>query len=259
MINSVIPWMGGKFNARKKIINFFPEHQCYVEVFGGAGHVLFGKEPSKREVYNDLDGELVNLFRVIQDKPQELLASFRWTTNSRQEFQDMKTADTSKLSNVLRARRWIYILKNAFGANHPEKATFGTAKGKRSLGVNLETILKTIERAHWRLLGVTIESLDFEKLLSVYDAKGTLFFLDPPYWKTKYYKYNFQLSDWKRLVNALRKLKGQFFMTVSGDKEMLEFFKGFEIKEVPVRYTVMKEVDKSKEFKEIWVSNYPLK
>jgi DNA adenine methylase len=66
MLNAPICWMGGKHRLRKEIIKRLPQHTCYVEVFGGAGWVLFGKDPSPVEVYNDIDGELVNFFRVVK-------------------------------------------------------------------------------------------------------------------------------------------------------------------------------------------------
>ncbi len=87
-MDSFIAWIGGKKRLRGEIIRRFPKDGVdkYVEPFGGAGWVLFGKEPHKREVYNDINGELVNLFRMAKHHPDALQAELDWTLNSREEF-----------------------------------------------------------------------------------------------------------------------------------------------------------------------------
>lgn len=84
MAKSPIKLVGGKSKLAPLIISMFPKHICYIEVFGGAGHVLFAKPPSTVEVYNDLDGELVNFFRVVKHRHQELIRAFDWVLVSRQ-------------------------------------------------------------------------------------------------------------------------------------------------------------------------------
>lgn len=78
MMNSPIPWLGGKRLLRKRVISLFPEHKCYVEVFGGGAWVLFGKEPSSVEVLNDIDGELINFYRIVKCCHHELLLELQW-------------------------------------------------------------------------------------------------------------------------------------------------------------------------------------
>lgn len=76
MVNSPFKWVGGKSRLRKQIVAILPSHTCYVEPFAGAAWVLFAKPPSDVEVLNDIDQELVNFFRVVKEKPEELIASF---------------------------------------------------------------------------------------------------------------------------------------------------------------------------------------
>ena len=83
MINSPFRWVGGKSRLRRHIIPLLPPHTCYVEPFAGAAWVLFGKPPSSVEVINDIDQELINFFRVIKERPEELIASFEWDLVSR--------------------------------------------------------------------------------------------------------------------------------------------------------------------------------
>jgi hypothetical protein len=76
MLNAPLKWVGGKKKAREEIVRMIPPHTCYAEVFGGAGWILFAKEPSDVEVWNDIDGDLVNFYRVIKSKPEEFMATF---------------------------------------------------------------------------------------------------------------------------------------------------------------------------------------
>ena len=85
-MGSFLPYFGGKSRLAKTIISKFPQHGCYVEVFAGGAHVLFGKEPSRAEVINDLDRDLVTLYRVIKHHPEELHRQFKYSLVSRSEF-----------------------------------------------------------------------------------------------------------------------------------------------------------------------------
>ncbi len=114
-IRSPIKWVGGKSKLRKTIVPMIPKHECYVEVFGGAGWVLFSKEPSRVEVLNDIDGELMNFFRVVKSHPEELIRSFDWDLTSREEFNRLLQQDPTKLSEVERAHRFYYIIMASWG------------------------------------------------------------------------------------------------------------------------------------------------
>jgi len=254
MIDSPISWVGGKRLLRKKIIAKLPPHKCYVEVFGGAGWVLFGKNPSKIEVYNDINRDVVNLYEVIRDRKGELIASFDWSLNSRQEFLDLRVVDPEKLDPIRRARRMFYMMKNAFGGFAPPKGTFGTSKNTRQVGVNFDTVYKVLEKAHWRLVNVWIENLDYQQLIKVYDDNGTLFFLDPPYYRMKYYPDSFQESDFQVLFETLRNIKGKFLMTLNNHPKMLDLFGGFKIEEIEAPYSVNKT--KQTSGKELYITNF---
>src|SRR3990172_3678406 len=106
MVNSRFKWVGGKSRLRKQIISLLPQHTCYVELFSGAAWVLFGKPPSSVEVLNDIDQELITFFRIVKEKPEELIASFDWELVSRAEFQRLATLDTNQLTDVQRAHRF---------------------------------------------------------------------------------------------------------------------------------------------------------
>jgi DNA adenine methylase len=114
-MDAPICWLGGKRRLRKTIIKLIPEHTCYVEVFGGAGWVLFGKEPSKAEIYNDIDGELVNFFRIVKNCHRAFLQAYDLMLVSRKLFTDFVNTDPADLDEIQRAVRFFYIIKTAFG------------------------------------------------------------------------------------------------------------------------------------------------
>ena len=115
VINSPFKWVGGKSRLRKRIISLFPPHTCYVELFAGAAWVLFGKPPSDVEVLNDLDQDLITFFRVVREKPAELIASFEWELVSRAEFERLAKVDVSQLTDVQRAHRFYYLIMAGWG------------------------------------------------------------------------------------------------------------------------------------------------
>src|SRR5437588_10558975 len=109
-----LSYIGGKNRLAKRVIGIFPEHTTYVEAFAGGAQVLFHKEPSAVEVLNDLDGEIVNFFRVCQWHHEELIRYFRFSLASRTLFELQKVTDPATLTDIQRAARYLYILKNSF-------------------------------------------------------------------------------------------------------------------------------------------------
>ena len=85
------PWMGGKRRLAKHLLPLFPKHTCYVEPFCGAAALFFLRDtPAKKEVINDINGEIVNLFRVVQAHPEEFFRQFEWSLPARQQFDWLK-------------------------------------------------------------------------------------------------------------------------------------------------------------------------
>lgn len=111
--------MGGKFQQANQIIRLFPYHRCYVEVFGGAGHVIFAKNPntSKVEVYNDINDELVNFFMTARDHTEELIERLDTLPYSRALYQKWKKEPLPD-NLIERACRWFYILHSSFAAKY---------------------------------------------------------------------------------------------------------------------------------------------
>lgn len=178
-------WHGGKWLLAPWIIEHLPPHQVYVEPFGGAASVLLRKPRSYAEVYNDLDGDVVNLFRVLQDETltERLISLLEVTPFARDEFE---LAYRPARSRVERARRLIIRSFMGFGSNgHNARVKTGfRANSKRSgttpardwgnLPPNLEAVAD-------RFRGVVVESKDAAEVMLAHDAPGTIHYVDPPY------------------------------------------------------------------------------
>ena len=210
-MNSPLPYLGGKSRLADRIVRLIPaDHLCYCEPLCGAASVFFRKEPSKVEVLNDADGELVTFWRVIQNHLEEFLRYFKFALVSREIFKIEQQRAPSTLTDVQRAVRYFYLQKTCFGG-HVRKRTFGTGATSPS-GLNLTTLEETLLEVHWRLARVTVEHLDVCDCIRLYDRPTTFFYLDPPYWETEGYAVPFKEADYMRLRDALAKIKGRFLL-----------------------------------------------
>ena len=254
-MNGVVPYFGGKHNLAKRIIEKIPEHTCYVEAFAGGASVFFAKEPSKAEVINDIDRDVVTLYRVIKHHPEELYRQYKYCLTSRAEFEREKNdVNADGLTDIQRAARYLYLQKNGFGGSVTHRA-WGTATTRARFNVlSLESVL---EQAWLRLAGVYVESKDFRDILTIYDRPHTFFFLDPPYWRIKEYNHNFGDQDFIDLAALLRGLQGKFLMTLNDTPEVRDIFAGFNREEVTLKYTCTRSVEGRKKLRtELLFSNY---
>ena len=218
MIASPIKWVGGKRRFRERIVSLIPEHSCYVELFSGAAWVLFGKEPSDVEILNDIDGELVNFFRVVRDSHEDLISAFDWDLVSREEFDRLAGLDTTSLSELERAHRFFYLIMASWGGelNYPRLQTSVSDKGhgNRLIGA-LKRLRKRIEPVHRRLRTVIIENLDWEACFDRYDKDKVLMYIDPPYPDNKV-NYAHNMRSWnehERLADRLEAAKCKWILS----------------------------------------------
>jgi len=186
---SPFPWFGGKQQLADRILELFPEHNVYVEVFGGGASVLLSKAPGKLDVYNDRDDGLVNFFRCLRDHADELVPLLELTPYARAEWEDARRTWTSIDDPVERARRWYVIAAGSFaGFAARDNGDAGRGWGGERLGrMHLSRAASTANRVDniWkfveRLRLVQIENLDWRACLERYDDPDALFYLDPPY------------------------------------------------------------------------------
>ena len=253
MAKPIVPWMGGKTRLAKEILPLFPEHQCYVEPFAGGAAIFYKKEPVKAEVLNDINGELVNLYRVVQHHLEEFVRQFKWAISSRQVFEWEKMKNPETLTDIQRAARFYYLQKLAFGGK-VDGQTFGTATTDKPR-LNLLRLEEDLSAAHLRLSSVNIEHLDWLKCIEKYDREHTLFYLDPPYYETAGYGVDFGLEQYEKMAELARTIKGKMVISINDHPTIKKLFKGFSIKTVPITYTVG-TVNNRKKANELIITNW---
>ena|ERR1017187_1787667 len=245
-------YIGGKNRLATKIIPLFPEHTTYVEPFAGGAQVFFHKKPSRVEILNDLDGEIVNFFRVCQWHHEELLRSLRFYLVSRKWFEILLATDPGNLTDIQRASRFFYIQKNCFGGLIVKQDYHYCLV--RPPNYNPKRLPEIINKVHERLQAVQIECLPYEQILAKYDRPETLFYLDPPYWGRKLYKFNFAEKDFADLNQRLHEIRGKFLLSLNDLPETREMFAGFNILPVQISYTA--QMHAGKRYREILIKNF---
>ena len=202
--------------------SFFPRHRIYVEPFGGAAGVLLNKEPSPQEVYNDLNSDLVNFFRVLRDKEKaaELIRRLKLTPYAREEyysFYPMPEGDDIERARALIVRADMGIgIRGAISASPMGFAAETKKIKKRAKGfVNrVENTWKIAERFR----AVVIEHKDALELIPCYDSPNTLWYLDPPYNCGYSFRYRADV-DQKAMLGAFKKVSG--YVVLSGYENKL--------------------------------------
>ncbi len=239
MVKALLPWMGGKRRLAKYILPKIENHRTYVEPFCGAASMFFMKSESRIEVINDINGELINLYRVVKYHLDELVRYFRWTLVSREEFDLQKTTAPETLTDIQRAARFYYLIKAGFGGrvNNP---SFGTAKCTPPK-LNLLRMEEDLSAAHLRLARATIENRPWEKCISQYDSDQTCFYLDPPYWQTAGYGIDFGFDNYERMAQMMESAKGKIVLSINNHPDIRSLFDRFNITDIDITYTVGKK------------------
>lgn len=215
----VLRYHGAKFRLAEWVMGFFPAHTCYVEPFGGAAGVLLQKPRVYAEVYNDLDGEVVNFFRVLRDTElrERLIEACVMTPYSRADFEQAweQTEDS-----VERARRLAIRAQMGFGSAGATKGATGfRIDTKREYGTAQHlwaTYPAAIADAGQRMTGVLIENRAAIEVMRAHDTAETLFFVDPPYLHStrcmdgsnRYYRFEMSDSEHEQLLDVALSLRG---------------------------------------------------
>jgi DNA adenine methylase len=247
-MKSPFAYIGGKSRLSKQIIAKIPDHKVYCEVFSGAAWVFFTKDPSKVEVVNDLDSDIITFYRVVQNHIEEFLKQFKWLLTSREWFQDWKDQlEVRGLTDIQRAARYYYIQRLAFGGKVRNR-TYGVQIDRPAPRINILRIEEEMSAVHFRLAHVRIENLPWQQLIKRYDKPETFFYCDPPYYKAPEYKHNLDLPDYIEMAKILSAIKGKFILSINDRPEMREVFEDFKIEPASLLYTVSnKKPTKAKE------------
>lgn len=233
----MIPYVGGKSYLASWIISNFPKNYTqmhYCEVFGGGGWVLFKKEPSNLETYNDLNKSLVNLFRIIRNKYPEFEHRAQWSLHSREMYNEAidRLKEDKFLSEVDKAVTYAIRKTQTFSGGNSQSWGYAITGDKMMSGKWLP-FLKKMELINARLKRTQIECMDFERLIRKYDDRKTLFYVDPPYYEAEHYYtqpgVEFKREDHERLHKVLSKIKGKFTLSYYDHPVIKEMYKKYRI------------------------------
>ena len=235
------PYLGGKRNLAGRLTKLIDQtpHRTYVDVFHGMGGVFLRRtRKAPAEVINDLSGDVANLFRVLQRHYVALMDLLKWQLTSRAEFDRLRRVDSTTLTDLERAARFLYLQRLSFGGK-VQGQNFGVDRRTpaRFDVTKLEPILADL---HERLAGVTIEQLPYADAIRRYDAAETLFYLDPPYWgcEEDYGPGMFARRDFDQLAELLAGIAGRFILSINATKGAREVFARFRAIDVETTYTV---------------------
>jgi len=228
----ILRYHGGKWKLAPWIIGHFPKHRVYVEPFGGAASVLLRKPRAYAEIYNDLDSELVNLFRVTREHGEELIRMLELTPFSRDEF---KLSYEPSDNQIEQARRTVVRSMLGFGSNSHAKQTGFRNNSNRSGTTPAHDFTNYPDGLYYiikRIRGVVIENRHYKKITPQHDSPNTLYYIDPPYvasTRTPGNDYNHELSDQDHaeLAEHLHTLKGMVIVSGYDSPLYREMYKGW--------------------------------
>ena len=209
-----------------------PPHTTYCEVFCGGASVFWNKPRAQNNIINDLNGNLVNLYRVIRDERESFFEKIQWLSYSVEEFHRLKVLDQE--DNIDRAIAFYYCTKLSMNGNG-QSIGRAAVSGKKW---NVKYIIQNLLDINQILQGVIIDNTDFETCISAYDGPDVFFYCDPPYFvssKEGHYKKNFKLDDHKRFADYIKGIQGKFM--ISYDLPARELFEGYNIIEIDIMYT----------------------
>ncbi len=252
----IAPYLGGKSQLARTIVGKVQQirHATFVDVFFGMGGVFFRRvSVPKLEVINDINNELVTLFRVLRNHPEAFLKELEAFPASRVEYDQLRKVNTTHMTDLQRAVRFYYLQRLSFGGK-PTGRSFGVSPDRPSR-LNIARLREGLQQAAKRLDGVVVENMDWREILSRYDSADTLFYLDPPYWggEADYGKGVFERSDFAEMAGMLSEVNGRFLLSLNDREEVRQTFEGFSLEQVHLNYSIGKET--GKQVAELIISN----
>ena len=230
----------------------------YVEVFGGGGSVLLNKERSVREVLNDANGNLIDLYRVVREHPEELKDRLLYVLHNREDFKlaQRRLAQFPPADPIQQAADFYQIIRQSYASALTSFA---------SQPHDLWSDFPLIRQAHRRLANVVVERQDFGTLIRHYDRPETFFYCDPPYHATEGYYQNigeegFTERDHIRLRDTLCSIEGKFLLSYNDDAFVRNLYDAPGIRIQPVKRlnNLRQRYDPSCQFAELFIANYDM-
>lgn len=232
MTRSPLIWFGGKSKYAEYIISKMPPHKKYVEPFGGAAHVIGQKSRITHEVYNDIDGNVVNFLMMVRENPERLQQACESIPYSRMLYEKWKREPLPR-DPFEKAVRWFYMNRSGISRGNAEDVPVTGWRHSTKSGQNPArgylSACKLFSSFSDRMKGVMIEHRDFREIIQKYDDEDTLFYVDPPYVdREKYYAGGFTEKDHRDLATLLNQVKGKVILSYYQDPLIDELYRNWE-------------------------------
>lgn len=262
-VRPVAPYIGGKRALAKRLtalIETIP-HDTYAEPFIGMGGIFLRRRVRpKAEVINDISEDVTTLFLILQEHYAYFVDHLRFRLTSRSEFERLANLDPSRsrMTDLNRAARFLYLQRTAFGGKVHGR-NFGVDAGKPGR-FNVTELESMLAELHERLAGVVIERLTYADFIRRYDRPGTLFYLDPPYFgcERDYGPGVFSRDDFAAMADQLAGISGRFLLSINDAPEIREIFSAFAMIEIRTTYTLGTKHSKAgKDVGELIITNIP--
>jgi DNA adenine methylase len=232
-------YFGGKWRLADWIINYFPGHTCYCEPFGGGANIILQKPPAFIEVYNDLNSDVVNFFRVLRERGNEFIRAIELTPYARDEYELVYEPISDPFERARRLYMQSWMERGGYRANGKNSGwrwMNSDARGTRSVVHDWNNI-GHLEAIVNRLKQITIENDGALEVIERYDTPETLFYLDPPYvqstreqrWSLTAYAYEMSDDDHRRLADTLSRIKGMAIVSGYPSSLYTEIFAGWQM------------------------------
>lgn len=219
-LKSPVNRFGGKHLLSASLSQKIPKHVCYVEVFAGAGHLLFAKRPSQVEVINDTDSLLITFFNVLKSSRKRkyliyLLDNMPYSRLLWQCIRRRFKIGDYPVNDIERAAQWYFLNRSTFSGDQLRGGFAVPSVTGRNPAQSFRTAIASFDDVAERLQNVTIECLDYADCIQRYDSKDTLFFCDPPYLNVEHYysKDSFMHDDHYKLADLLHGVKAKVMIT----------------------------------------------
>lgn len=260
---SPLIWFGGKSKQAKFIINKMPDHQVYIEPFGGAAHVIAQKYRISHEVYNDIDGIVVNFIMQSIDNTEELISKCSVLPYSRELYEKWKREELP-LDPLERAVRFFYLNRSAISKGNAEEVPktgwrhSTTSSQNPAMGyVNASQRIRIFAE---RMQGVMIERLDYKKIIEKYDSPEALFYVDPPYvGRERFYAGGFTLEDHCELGKLLNSARGKVILSYYDDPIINELYGHWNIEKHEAFKQAVGGQNIGRQAEELLIMNYETK
>lgn len=232
MSESPLIWFGGKGRMAKHIISRMPEHTCFVDLFGGAAHVIAQKSMITNEVYNDIDGDMVNFLLVSRAKSEELMQACESIPYSRQLYEKWKR-EPMPTDDFERAVRFFYLNRSGIAKGNSSYGTGWRHSKEHNTASTYQSACKRIKEFGKRMSNVMIDNRDFREIIRVYDSPTTLFYVDPPYIDREH-RYKLTAADKENpmqlhydLAGELNKIQGKAVVSYYEHPLLDELYEGW--------------------------------